>query len=197
MCVVAVAVLVADAASAQEMRVRGRRARVWDNEYPVQTVGYETPADKAASTQEMPVYVEVRTPASAEVMFDGAKTTQMGSDRFFVSPPLKPGQSFTYEIKAKWNVNGEEVAVSRTVPVHAGETVMVDLMGPQMRSGMMPVGQPQEWRMRGRRGRVWVQDDFAGTPAMVPAGSMSDERRANYPPPADPTKTKPTNQDQK
>ena len=39
----------------------------------------------------LPVYVDVRVPAGAEIWFDDARTTQTGAVRRFVLPPVPPG----------------------------------------------------------------------------------------------------------
>ena len=89
--------------------------------------GYFAPESLAAPGREMPVYLEVLVPPAAEIIIEGAKTTQTGSRRLFVSPPLKSGQNYTYELKAKWTENGKEMNPSRKVPVRAGERKVVDL----------------------------------------------------------------------
>jgi uncharacterized protein (TIGR03000 family) len=89
--------------------------------------GYYSPDGVAAPGREMPVYLEVLIPPTAEIIIEGAKTTQTGSRRLFVSPPIKSGQNYTYDLKAKWTENGKEMNRSRKVPVRAGETKVVDL----------------------------------------------------------------------
>jgi uncharacterized protein (TIGR03000 family) len=144
---VAVLMLAADASQARERRLLGRRTRGNDSNYNNYdaTAGYSTstaeevgqrrafyydPEVNQASMREMPVYVEVRIPAGAEIVIEGQKTTQTGSRRLFVSPPVAPGQNYTYEMQAKWMENGREVTQSRKVPVRAGQRVMVDLTKP-------------------------------------------------------------------
>ncbi len=76
------------------------------------------------------VLIGVRVPESATIWFDGDKTTQTGTFREFVSPPLEPGQKFTYEIKASWLDNGKEVNRTRKIDVYAGDRMMVNFMAP-------------------------------------------------------------------
>jgi len=78
-----------------------------------------------STTTDTTAHIDVRLPASAEVWVEGAKTKQTGSLRHFVSPPLTPGQDFTYDIRARWtDENGHVVDLTRHVPVHAGSQVM-------------------------------------------------------------------------
>lgn len=69
--------------------------------------------------------LDVRVPADAEVWLEGAKTQQTGDSRQFVSPPLKPGQDYHYEIKARWKQDGRDVEQTREVNVRAGGRVNV------------------------------------------------------------------------
>ena len=142
---VVVVMLAADASQARERRLLGRRGRgnTYDNSsyYPPagyytgpsdmqfddRVAGYYTPPGYSTSTGQMPVYIDVVIPPRAEITFENERTTQTGSRRLFISPPIRAGQNYTYHIKAKWTENGREVTRSRTVPVHAGERVMVDL----------------------------------------------------------------------
>jgi uncharacterized protein (TIGR03000 family) len=70
--------------------------------------------------------MDVQVPADAEIWFQGAKTGQQGPTRTFVSPPLEPGQNFTYDIRARWSDGGKEMDQTRQVRVKAGEHVQVD-----------------------------------------------------------------------
>jgi uncharacterized protein (TIGR03000 family) len=78
--------------------------------------------DAAAATS---VTVEVQVPAAAEVWFDGDKTAQTGASRVFHSPALRPGASYLYLVRAKWNEAGHDVEQIQGVTVHAGERVRV------------------------------------------------------------------------
>jgi uncharacterized protein (TIGR03000 family) len=46
--------------------------------------------------------------------------------RRFVSPLLKPGREYTYQVRARWMEDGREVVQSRRVTVSAGAEVSVD-----------------------------------------------------------------------
>jgi uncharacterized protein (TIGR03000 family) len=72
--------------------------------------------------------VRVRVPSSASVFFEGEPTAATGPDRLFESPPLAPGRSYRYDIKAVWEDNGREVVRTRSVTVHAGERVSVNFL---------------------------------------------------------------------
>ncbi len=74
------------------------------------------------------VRVELRVPADAKVSFEGEKTIQTGNWRRYVSPPITPGENYTYDIQANWMENGRQVTRTRHVPVHAGQMVRVDFL---------------------------------------------------------------------
>jgi uncharacterized protein (TIGR03000 family) len=100
---------------------------------PAYTDNAPVPNDRiygnASTTEDMnTARVNVRVPANAEVIFEGEKTTQTGSSRQFVSPPLTPGGNYTYDIQARWMENGRQVSRTRHVPVQAGQVVRVDFL---------------------------------------------------------------------
>ena len=64
-------------------------------------------------------------PADAEIWFEGIRTTTTGSVREYQSPPLTPGNRYTYEIRARWNENGHEMDQTQQVSVTAGAHVNV------------------------------------------------------------------------
>jgi uncharacterized protein (TIGR03000 family) len=62
-------------------------------------------------------------PANAEVSFNGAKTSQQGTLRRFVSPPLDPRYRYHYELHVQW-MNGDRlVEETRRLQVRAGEQI--------------------------------------------------------------------------
>ena len=73
-----------------------------------------------------PVHFAIMVPADAEVWFDGAKTTQTGPDREFVSPPLRAGQSYSYDVRARWKEGGREFDRTRRVTFYAGDELTLD-----------------------------------------------------------------------
>jgi uncharacterized protein (TIGR03000 family) len=83
---------------------------------------------KASAT----AFVTVLVPAGAEVLFDGGPTTQTGTQRVFVTPPLPAGEAFSYSIEARWTAaDGTPVERTRQVRVTAGAKVLVDFSRPQ------------------------------------------------------------------
>jgi uncharacterized protein (TIGR03000 family) len=81
-------------------------------------------------TSEQPARIDVDVPAGAEITFDGVKTTQTGTTRQFVTPPLATGKEFQYEVKGEWKEDGKPVTMTRRVTVRAGERVTVSFAKP-------------------------------------------------------------------
>jgi uncharacterized protein (TIGR03000 family) len=88
--------------------------------------GYNNPGSNDQDPNA--AFMNVRVPSNAQVWFDGENTQQRGDLRRFVSPPLDPGKTFTYEIKASWTENGRQVERTRKVHVRSGQRVNVDFM---------------------------------------------------------------------
>jgi uncharacterized protein (TIGR03000 family) len=94
----------------------------------------------------MPALIDVQVPPDAQIWFDGESTSQTGTERTFRSPPLQPGQDYSYEVKAHWMANGKDIERTRKVHVHAGERVFVNFManeeglGTPTRSGLEGTG---------------------------------------------------------
>jgi len=75
----------------------------------------------APSSQAISIHVSV--PASAQIWFDDAKTTQTGEFRHFFSPPVTPGRDYAYHVKATWTQDGKQITRTRHVKVHAGDVI--------------------------------------------------------------------------
>jgi len=74
--------------------------------------------------------IEVTVPANAELWFDGVKTSQTGSTRYFVTPPLTAGKTYTYEIRMSTPSRTDAAADTRQVQVQAGKRSTVNFMEP-------------------------------------------------------------------
>src|SRR5437879_4856981 len=94
----AVVMVAVDASPAQILR-KGRRTRgssddavITSPQAEIRQSGYFMP-DGTDTSRTAPAYLDVRVPATAEVMVETEKTTQTGSRRSFVSPPITPGRN--------------------------------------------------------------------------------------------------------
>jgi uncharacterized protein (TIGR03000 family) len=87
-----------------------------------------TPSTPATSAQ--PVLINVTVPPDAEIWFDGAPTTQKGSVRQFVSPPISAGQNYSYQLNVRWLSGGRQVDETRRLSVRAGDRVSINFTGP-------------------------------------------------------------------
>jgi uncharacterized protein (TIGR03000 family) len=88
----------------------------------------EAPAPEAAPA---PARVTVIVSPDADVFFDGTPTSETGAQRVFSTPPLNPGENYSYEIEAQWSANGQSFDRTRKVKITAGADVTVDFTSGQ------------------------------------------------------------------
>jgi len=74
----------------------------------------------------------VRVSPSAQIWFDGAKTTQTGGLRQFSSPPLNSDREYSYEIRARWMEGGQDIERTQKVSFHSGDRLTVNFMTRQL-----------------------------------------------------------------
>lgn len=83
---------------------------------PVARLDTAPPADRQDRAT-----VEMHVPADAAVWVDGYGVKQTGAVRTLSTPPLRPGETFAYDVRARWTENGAPVEQTQTVVVKAGE----------------------------------------------------------------------------
>jgi uncharacterized protein (TIGR03000 family) len=76
--------------------------------------------------QNAAAMIQLTVPANAEVWLDGHKTHQAGAGRSFITPPIQPGKSFSYDFRVRWTTAaGIVVDVTRPIQVRAGRQTMI------------------------------------------------------------------------
>jgi uncharacterized protein (TIGR03000 family) len=79
------------------------------------------------------IVLSVRVPQpAAEVFVEGVKMSQTGTDRIFESPPVEAGNSYQYELTARWVERGVMKECKKTVIGKPGEVVRVDFLAPDV-----------------------------------------------------------------
>jgi uncharacterized protein (TIGR03000 family) len=69
----------------------------------------------------------VRLPrGDTELTVNGEPTRQSGRERTFVTPPLTPGRSYVYRLRAVWSRDGQTREQERSVQVQDGMVLTVD-----------------------------------------------------------------------
>ena len=66
---------------------------------------------------------------NAELWLNGVKVQQTGQMRNFITPPLDPGKTYKYEIRAKWTQAGKPFEQTRMLTVEAGQQVGLNIFG--------------------------------------------------------------------
>jgi uncharacterized protein (TIGR03000 family) len=89
---------------------------------PPAAAGVEAPP----ATGDDTATIILTVPADAEVYFDGAETTQTGTERVYGTPPLGKGTTYSYSIRAVWTEQGRPVERTRRVSFRAGAQVRAD-----------------------------------------------------------------------
>lgn len=70
-------------------------------------------------------HIKVEVPADAEVWIEDQPTQQTGTTRWFVTPKLDRGETFVYEIRARWTEQGQPVEQRQQITLQAGEQTNV------------------------------------------------------------------------
>jgi len=73
----------------------------------------------------------VRVPAEATVWIENKPTALTGAERAFVSPPLIPGKTYLYDIRARWQENGRDIEQKQTISLQVGSNVNVKFPTPE------------------------------------------------------------------
>jgi uncharacterized protein (TIGR03000 family) len=70
---------------------------------------------------EFPAVLTVQYPTPAEVWLNGKKLEGKAEEHQLISPVLKPGETFTFEVKARWKVGEKTYESTRTVTLSPGD----------------------------------------------------------------------------
>lgn len=89
---------------------------------PLVVPSMASPADGPA-----PASLVVRLPADARLTIDGDPTRHTSGTRRFVTPPLEPGKTFHYDLKAEVTRGGKTLTERRRVAVRAGQVSAVTM----------------------------------------------------------------------
>jgi len=90
--------------------------------------GYYAPSTDALAASDNRARIHVRLPADATLWVDGDATQQAGAERDFTTPPLTPGTTYQYTLKARWMQGNDPVEKTMKVDVRANETSQADFM---------------------------------------------------------------------
>jgi uncharacterized protein (TIGR03000 family) len=85
----------------------------------VASAGVGRAADAAAT-------ITVKVPAGAKLYFDDGPTQQSGAMRTFVTPDLRPGKEYVYQVKVEYLRDGRTMTQTKPVTVRAGQTSRVE-----------------------------------------------------------------------
>jgi len=71
--------------------------------------------------------LRVSLPADAELWLNGKRMTRTGTEREFITPQLQDGETYAYQIKARWTQDGRPQEETIEVKVRANKTTNVRL----------------------------------------------------------------------
>lgn len=81
----------------------------------------------AAAKPAIEARIIVHMPPQAALLIDDQPTMQRSSTRIFSTPPLEPGKTYTYTLRAELNRDGRFVSQTKKVEVRAGQPSEVTL----------------------------------------------------------------------
>jgi uncharacterized protein (TIGR03000 family) len=85
---------------------------------------YARNADPSADNKAR---LHVTLPANAELWFNGQRMKCTGPERDFISPQLKEGETYAYQVKARWRQDGQSIQETIEVKVRANKATTVRL----------------------------------------------------------------------
>lgn len=89
------------------------------------------PVEKLPPPTPNRAHLQLLVPQKAEVLVEGVKTSQTGTVRDFVSPPLTPGKNMTYTIAVRYtDAAGKPIEQTHSVRVRANDHLRIDCTRP-------------------------------------------------------------------
>ena len=104
---------------------------------PLADVPYNRPTEltTVAKPAAKTALIDVLVPADATLSFQGITMPETGAVREFQTPPLLPGRTYSYDVRATWRTaDGQDVTRTRHVTVRPGEHALLDLNREEMPS---------------------------------------------------------------
>jgi uncharacterized protein (TIGR03000 family) len=98
-------------------------------EGPLGTGSILLPGNNYTPRPDNRAHIWLRVPADAEVWFEGNKTKQTGTQRYFFSPPLAGGKKYSYQVQVRWSKDGKPAERKQQIDVRAGDSLRLDLTG--------------------------------------------------------------------
>jgi uncharacterized protein (TIGR03000 family) len=95
--------------------------------FPEPGRGFSVPEQRQA-LQAGTALIIVKLPAEAELWFNDSSTSQGGSYRTFVTPPLSNDHDLAYTIRVRWLIKDAELIRVEQVKVQAGQTTTVNFL---------------------------------------------------------------------
>jgi uncharacterized protein (TIGR03000 family) len=88
---------------------------------PLQGAGVNTSETQLVINPELPAVLALEFPADAAVTLNGKAVEGSGKSQTLTSPPLRAGESYTFDVKANWTADGKKFEWERTVTVGSGD----------------------------------------------------------------------------
>jgi uncharacterized protein (TIGR03000 family) len=87
---------------------------------------YAYPSTTEAAPAAVAAQVTVRVPPSADVWFNDTLNQAGTTTRQFTTAPLAADQDAAVTVRARWTEGGSTIDRSRTIDLHAGDSVTID-----------------------------------------------------------------------
>jgi uncharacterized protein (TIGR03000 family) len=123
--------------------------------------------DRTAGEEADRVVLLARLPADADIWFEDLRLPRNSTaERRFVSPPLTPGQNYTYHVWVNWAEGGHRAEQALTVRVGAGDTFRLDLRPGGMRDRQAEIKagldrlSPEDRKLAEQQGVCAVQESI-------------------------------------
>lgn len=88
------------------------------------------PIEAAPRTDPTRARFTLKVPEGAEVWLEGEKMeAPTGRERTFVTPELKEGQTYAYDVRVRWQEGGRTQETTRTVTLRAGDEKSFMILG--------------------------------------------------------------------
>ena len=95
--------------------------------YEPSTVTYSTSSYRASAPADDRAFVTIQIPGdAADIWIQGEQSRQTKSRQDYISPPLTPGKTYYYEVRARWRDGDQMHEAKRNFEIVPGTPVLVD-----------------------------------------------------------------------